>query len=150
MGLFDKIRESFQAGKKVELFNAEIPKITISDDDKQVAGTVIGGAIGAALGTITLNPAGVIAGASAGAAIGGSIGAAEAQKGNQKKANIKALRDSEAARIGSVNKQLGAQQQAESLAVAGLRGKAAGTGGNNPANAPLGAIGANLSTSGTF
>lgn len=120
--------------------------ITISSEQQAYLGAALGMAAGAALAAPTGGMS-IGMGAAMGASIGGSIGTAKGQESAQRDDMRLAQKEAEKARVESATKQMGAKQQAESLALAGLtRTSKTGTSQQAP-----GFIGQNLPTSaGTF
>lgn len=117
-----------------------------------MAGAGTGAGIGAMTGSF-LGPAGTVAGAAGGAAIGfiagGLLGNMQAQ--SQRSARRRAQAEAETARRQSIIREAGVQQQAESLATAGLRRPTGGQSNRVGVASNQGFIGQNLPTiSGTF
>lgn len=111
-------------------------------------GAGIGAAIGAPLGGITALPAALI-GAGIGFLAGGIMG--NAQANSSRRAQKNAEKEAERLRRESIIKQMGAKQQADSVALAGLTSNKTGGGSNSGSQSPGGFIGANTTTtSGTF
>jgi phage tail tape-measure protein len=112
-------------------------------------GAMTGASSGAAIGMLG-GPIGVGAGAVVGGLIGfaagGILGNDSADK--TRRAKIDAEKKAEAARRGALVKQMGAAQQAESLALQ-TSNPSAPKAASKP-SAPPSAMGNNLSTSGTF
>jgi len=110
---------------------------------------------GATSGALTGAAVGGPVGAAAGGIIGGFIGMAQGSAASS--ARRTALKDAERARQRSIVRQLGLKEQADSIALAGLRTNSTPSSSGTvvsgtPANQPApGIIGSNLkSSSGTF
>jgi hypothetical protein len=127
--------------------NTGMTGFTEQEASQGFVGALGGAATGAAVGTALGGPG---LGTVAGAAIGGGLALWQAQQGTRSRK--KAQEQAEQARIRAVTKEMGARQQAENLATAGLRNTGRrSSGSSGGVSAPQGFIGQNLpTTAGTF
>ena len=114
-----------------------------------LSGGMGGAATGASVGFFAGGPVGAGVGAAVGFLAGGIIGASQSDRG--RRARIDAEKEAERARQNAIRREMGAKQQAESLAFANFK-----KGGSAPTSKGISAdsagfIGTNLpNSSGTF